>query len=268
MNDFESDSNSEEIRDSWIIFKLLDRFYGVKTEYVHEMVILDKVIKTPDLPDNIRGVVNLRGSIFPVLDLSKRLGMESIKDWILETCDILDAREQDHVNWLNELKASVTEKREFRLTTDPHKCAFGKWYDTFKTENYTLRYLLSKFDSPHKAIHSIADHVGELIGQGDNEGALGLIDATWNNELYHMRELFETTRNFLKKEIREIVIVTQVDDNKFGVLVDSVSEVRNIPPEIIEPVESVEMKMDLSLLFGIGKLNDNIVLLIDINKLL
>lgn len=40
---------------------------------------------------------------------------------------MLAERETDHVNWINELERSVQEKRKFTLTTDPYKCAFGKW---------------------------------------------------------------------------------------------------------------------------------------------
>jgi len=260
--------NSEEIRNSWVLFKLLERIYGIKTEYVHEMVILDKVVKTPDQPETIRGVINLRGSVFPVLDLSKRLGLDSMQDWVENICGLLDQRENDHINWLNELKASVLEKRKFKLTTNPHACAFGKWYDSFKTDNRGLHHQLSKFDKPHKLIHSIAVEVEKLVGEGEFQEALKLIDKTWNTDLHLMRELFAQTRSYLRNEIREIVIVVKLQGQKFGIIVNTVSEVRDIKSNDIAAAESVEMKSDIDILYGIGKLDENIAMLIDIQRLI
>lgn len=63
--------------------------------------------------------------MIPMIDLRKRLGMTSAAAENNQFCALMDQRRQDHVNWLNELEASTRERREFKLTTGPHKCAFG-----------------------------------------------------------------------------------------------------------------------------------------------
>ncbi len=119
----------------WVIFHLLDEQFAVSANHVREMVAMPKVVPVPQTPDYIRGVINLRGQVMPVMDLRLRMEMTSLVDETEDLIHLLDQREQDHKNWITELESSVREHREFKLATDPHKCAFGKWYDNFKTEN-------------------------------------------------------------------------------------------------------------------------------------
>jgi hypothetical protein len=96
---------------------------------VRELVMVSEVASIPNMPDFVRGAINLRGRVMPLVDLRKRLGMVSATEETSELIRLMMQREQDHKNWLAELEACVRESREFKLTTDPHTCAFGKWYD-------------------------------------------------------------------------------------------------------------------------------------------
>jgi len=62
----------------WVIFNLLDEQFAVSTSYVREMVAMPKVVTVPRTPDYIKGVINLRGKVIPVMDLRMRMGMESM----------------------------------------------------------------------------------------------------------------------------------------------------------------------------------------------
>ena len=79
----------------------------------------------------IRGVINLRGRVIPLIDLRKRMGLPSAADETKAFCDLLDQRERDHRKWLDELEASLAERRAFALTSD----ALGKWYDGYRAQN-------------------------------------------------------------------------------------------------------------------------------------
>jgi purine-binding chemotaxis protein CheW len=153
----------------WVIFHLLDEQFAVSANHVREMVAMPKVVPVPQTPDYIRGVINLRDQVIPVMDLRLRMGMTSLVDETEDLIQLLDQREQDHKNWIAELESSVREQREFKLATDPHKCAFGKWYDNFKTENRILAGCLRKFDAPHQKIHAIAVNVKGMEEKEDVE---------------------------------------------------------------------------------------------------
>ena len=50
-------------------FTLAYERYAVETQYVNQVAMLEQLIPLPCTPDFVRGIVNLRGAILPVLDL-------------------------------------------------------------------------------------------------------------------------------------------------------------------------------------------------------
>lgn len=58
-----------------IAFRLAGECYAVPIARVHEIIRLCAITRVPRAPRNVRGVVNLRGRIVPVVDLRSRLGM-------------------------------------------------------------------------------------------------------------------------------------------------------------------------------------------------
>ncbi|MFN0050935.1 MAG: chemotaxis protein CheW [Planctomycetales bacterium] len=57
-------------------FELAGQDYAFRIEQIQEIVILEKVTKTPQVPDYVEGVSNLRGSIIPIINLRKLFGLE------------------------------------------------------------------------------------------------------------------------------------------------------------------------------------------------
>lgn len=71
-------ANSEEDGDQLLTFILADEEYGVDILRVQEIKGWDSVTPIPNTPEHIRGVINLRGTIVPIIDLRMRFGLESI----------------------------------------------------------------------------------------------------------------------------------------------------------------------------------------------
>lgn len=74
-NDFLTDANS----DQYLTFILADEEYGVDILRVQEIKGWDSATEIPNTPDYIRGVINLRGTIVPVVDMRARFGMEGVE---------------------------------------------------------------------------------------------------------------------------------------------------------------------------------------------
>lgn len=220
----------------WVIFRLMNEMYALSAGQVREMVQVAQVTSVPGTPSFYRGVLNLRGKVIPVLDLRVKVGLPSAMDEIRDLTELLNLREEDHKNWMAELEASVREKREFTLTTDPHQCAFGKWYDTFTTDNRCLEHCLKKFDIPHKRIHAIGVDVKSLQEQGAYDQALSVIEKTRTTDLARMIELFDQARVTLATECREIAIVVEYQDSMTAIAVDAVETIERIPAEQVDTV--------------------------------
>lgn len=58
-----------------VAFKLAREEYGVDILNVQEIKKLTDITRVPYTPDFIKGVMNLRGSVLPVIDLKKRLSL-------------------------------------------------------------------------------------------------------------------------------------------------------------------------------------------------
>ena len=59
-----------------VAFKLRKEEYGFNILSVQEIKGLTDITRVPFTPDFIKGVINLRGSVLPVIDLKKRLGLQ------------------------------------------------------------------------------------------------------------------------------------------------------------------------------------------------
>lgn len=58
-----------------IIFRLKDELYGVPVEQVVSIERWEAVTRVPNAPSFIKGIINLRGEILPVIDLQQRFGL-------------------------------------------------------------------------------------------------------------------------------------------------------------------------------------------------
>jgi purine-binding chemotaxis protein CheW len=72
----------------YLTFKLEDEVYATDIAQVREVLEYSHVTKVPRTPEYMRGVINLRGHVVPVLDLKLRFGM-SRTDQTINTCVII-----------------------------------------------------------------------------------------------------------------------------------------------------------------------------------
>jgi purine-binding chemotaxis protein CheW len=64
--------------------------------YVTEVIALQKIVKVPDTPDFVRGVINLRGQVIPVMDVRIKFGMETLP-YTERTCIVIVTINQNAV---------------------------------------------------------------------------------------------------------------------------------------------------------------------------
>jgi len=64
------------------------------------------------------------------------------------------------------------------------------------------------------------------------------------------------------------IVITQVEGTEVGVIVDSVSEVLDVPTDCIEDTPSFGSTIDTSFMLGMAKLGGEVTLLLDLEKLL
>jgi purine-binding chemotaxis protein CheW len=63
----------------WLTFRLGEEEYGMDILCVQEIRSYEKPTRIANMPDYVKGVVNLRGVIVPILDLRMKLGMTDLR---------------------------------------------------------------------------------------------------------------------------------------------------------------------------------------------
>ncbi|GEN82006.1 chemotaxis protein CheW [Sporosarcina luteola] len=59
-----------------IIFQLMDKEYAIEVDVVEAIEKLLPITKVPKTPSYVKGVINLRGVVTPIVDLRERFGLE------------------------------------------------------------------------------------------------------------------------------------------------------------------------------------------------
>ncbi|MEY4376023.1 MAG: hypothetical protein RJB26_573 [Pseudomonadota bacterium] len=78
----------------YLAFHLGTSYYAVPIREVREVVRLCPITAVPNMPEHIRGVINLRGSVLPVFDLRAKFGMVAV-DYDDRACIVVFDRQQD-----------------------------------------------------------------------------------------------------------------------------------------------------------------------------
>ena len=76
----EHDYDSQAFAGKYLTFKLGDEEFGIEILRVQEIIGLMDIIPVPRTPDFVRGVINLRGKVIPILDQRRSFGMDSTED--------------------------------------------------------------------------------------------------------------------------------------------------------------------------------------------
>ena len=61
-----------------VIFKLQGEKYGIDINLVSGIEREQKIVSVPNAPDNIKGIINMRGIVVPVYNLARKFGFEDI----------------------------------------------------------------------------------------------------------------------------------------------------------------------------------------------
>lgn len=72
----------------YLTFILGPEVYGLEIRFVTEIIGIQKITPVPDMPDYVKGVINLRGKVIPVMDVRLRFKMVA-REYDERTCIIV-----------------------------------------------------------------------------------------------------------------------------------------------------------------------------------
>jgi purine-binding chemotaxis protein CheW len=82
------DSEEDTLKGRYLTFSIGNESYGIEVRHVTEIIGIQTITEIPELPEYVRGIINLRGKIIPVMDVRLRFRKEP-KEYNDRTCVIV-----------------------------------------------------------------------------------------------------------------------------------------------------------------------------------
>lgn len=99
-----------------ITFRLGDELFAISVNQVREVLELTQITKVPTAPEYMRGVVNVRGSAIPAVDLRQKFGLPLGQDSVNTRILVLELEIDGELTVLGGIADSVHEVVEFEAT--------------------------------------------------------------------------------------------------------------------------------------------------------
>lgn len=237
MQQNETTAGSEHLSKQLVVFGIGPRRLGVTIDSVLEMTPLGEVDAIPGVPAWVTGMMKLRDSVLPVVDLRVRLGMPSLDEEGAAVSAIVRKSKDEHVEWLRSLERACREGASF----DPGaSCHFNHWRTEFHPEDPRLRHLLEKLEGPHQALHDIAKRALAISAAGDTVRSGDRVREAASQELADVVALFDELEKQVERT-RKMVLVLRTEERAACVAVDRVESVLSYEAHQEEPVPLAEL---------------------------
>ena len=111
-------SANDKQRNKYVTFKSGNEYFGLKIEYVSEIIVYQEITEIPESEDYIKGLINLRGKIIPVIDVRIRFKQEAM-EYTDRTCIVIVNVNDMVVGLIVEKIAEVVEIKEEDILPPP-----------------------------------------------------------------------------------------------------------------------------------------------------
>ena len=123
----DDDHNDEVVhRSRYLSFFVKDEMYGISISHINEIIAMMKITKVPRTPTFVEGVINLRGSIIPIVDIRGKFGIEK-KEHDMNTAIIINEVSGVNIGFIVDRVEDVLTLDDRDLSEPPK---FGSHIDT------------------------------------------------------------------------------------------------------------------------------------------
>ena len=140
----DDEDDDDSMANKYMTFIIGQETFGIEIQYIIEIIELQKITEVPDMPEYVKGVINLRGKIIPVMDLRLRFKMPS-KEFDDRTCIIVTDIKDTPIGFIVDTVEEVANISEENVSPPPQ----------FKTVSGKERYI--------KGLGKIGDNVKIIL---------------------------------------------------------------------------------------------------------
>jgi len=119
------EEKKDKKKQKYVTFMSGKEYFGLKIECVNEIIVVQEITAIPETADYIKGLINLRGKIIPVIDVRLRFKQEPF-EYTDRTCIIVINVQNTVVGLIVEKIAEVVEIADENLLPSPTIGRFEK----------------------------------------------------------------------------------------------------------------------------------------------
>lgn len=117
-----------------LLFSIEKNVYGIEIQYITEIISIQSITIVPRVPDYIKGVINIRGKVIPVMSVRKRFGKEEIP-YDERTCIIV-------IEWDGVSVGLIVDRVREVCIVSPDQISATPDYKNVNTNRY-IRYIIN-----------------------------------------------------------------------------------------------------------------------------
>ena len=115
-------------RGKFLTFSVGKESYGIEIKFVTEIIVIQEITEVPELPDYVKGIINLRGKIIPVIDVRIRFKKEP-KEYNDRTCIVVVDIKEIYVGLIVDNVSEVITIDDSNIVLPPNiKTGFNNRY--------------------------------------------------------------------------------------------------------------------------------------------
>jgi len=103
----------------FLVFCIGDEFYALKIDCITEIVEMSAITQVPGTPEELIGVINLRGTVVPIIDARKMFGYEDREEYGSRTCIVVLENEDISVGLVIDAVQEVINLDEELISQHP-----------------------------------------------------------------------------------------------------------------------------------------------------
>jgi len=109
----------------YLTFNLGDEVFGINILFIKEIIEYGKITVVPQMPKFLAGIINLRGRVVPVVNLSLRLGKPALSAQKKSCIVVAEVKHDSEIKEIGVIVDSVSEVLRIAATSIDKIPAFG-----------------------------------------------------------------------------------------------------------------------------------------------
>ena len=193
-----------------VTFLVENEEYAFPIDTVREVLRVGNITEVPNVVSYVVGILTVRNSVLPVVDIRKLFGMKLLVD---ELSKELEMMEKTSKQWMDSFRQSIVLGTGSRNEINAENTYLGKWIDNFRTASEGIGKAVQDLRYSNFKLYEVGKSIALKSKDSSVDESIKSVD-TYLMPVYKQLELkFEQMKDAIRKEISEDQRILVVDIN-------------------------------------------------------